>query len=89
MEQLNALYIAPFRGRSLDMTAQEGESSVELMKEFQRLAKIYREGRILMSNPKQYDLGKWIEHCEDLGIEFTPNPKVKNSYINLRQGLNK
>lgn len=89
VEQLNALYIAPFRGRTLNMAAQEGESSVELMKEFQRLAKIYREGRILMSNPKHYDLEKWVGHYEDLGIEFTPNPKVKNSYINLRQGLNK
>lgn len=87
IEQLNALYIAPFRGRALNMAAQEGESSVELMKEFQRLAKIYREGRILMSNPKHYDLEKWIEHYEDLGIEFTPDPKVKNSYANLRQGL--
>lgn len=87
MERLNALYIAPFRGRALDLARQEGESSVELMKEFQRLAKIYRDGRILMSNPKHYDLEKWIEQYEALGVEFTPDPKVKNSYTNLRQDL--
>ncbi len=87
IERLNALYIAPFRGRALDLAGQEGESSVELMKEFQRLVKIYRDGRILMSNPKHYDLEKWIEHYEALGVEFTPDPKVKNSYTNLRQDL--
>jgi len=87
LEHLNALYIAPFRGRSLDLAGKEGESSVELANEFQRLAKIYRDGRILMSYPKRYDLDKWVEHYEDLGVEFTPDPKVRSSYINLRQGL--
>lgn len=87
LEHLNALYIAPFRGRSLDMEGKEGESSVELMKEFQRLAKIYREGRVLMSMPKIYDEEKWLEHYEDLGVEFTPDPKVKNSYMNIRKNF--
>lgn len=86
-EHLNALYIAPFRGRSLDLAGKEGESSVELMQEFQRLAKIYRDGRILMASPRYYDPEKWIEHYEKLGVEFTPDPKVKNSYANLKQGL--
>lgn len=86
---LQALYIAPFRGRKLDLAGKEGESSVELMKEFQRLAQNYREGRILMSHPVHYNEDKWIEHYEKLGVEFAPNLKQKNTYVAIKESFKK
>lgn len=89
LANLEALYIAPFRGRSLDMSGKEGESSVELQKEFQRLAKLYREDRILMATPRRYDMDKWADHYEELGVKFAYDSEDKDSYFNIKKSFNK
>lgn len=87
VERLNDLYTAPFTGRPLDLAAKEGESTIELQKEIRRMANLYRSGHILPKLPEYYNEGSWMDHCKELGVAFTSDPAVTNSYINITQGF--
>lgn len=86
-ERLNDLYIAPFTGRPLDLAAKEGESTIELQKEIRRMAELYRSGHILPKLPEFYSEDKWDAHCGELGVVFTRDPNVANSYVNITQSF--
>lgn len=87
VERLNDLYIAPFTGRPLDLAAKEGESTIELQNEIHRMAELYRSDHILPKFPDLYSEEKWETRCGQLGVVFTRDPKVANSYVNITQSF--
>lgn len=83
-------YGSEFLGAIADLDKETKHSSRALAQEIVKMADDYHAGKILMSTPVNYNIDKFIDHYENLGVIFArEGNNAKNTYVNIKKSYQK
>lgn len=84
LDKLRAQLVSyPVRGTAVNLSQEPRGRSREVAREIQLMHEDYEDGKIFMMYPKHYNEDKYFDYMESLGVKFTPDPHVKDSYVNI------